>query len=66
MGDKPPSCQANPPKMAEISQAIRLITNDKRVFWFLLPMFYTAVKKAILFHSPMNTHHGVLQVKQFS
>jgi len=31
--------------MAEISQAIRLITNDKRVFWFLLPIFCSAKKK---------------------
>jgi len=34
-----------PPNIAEIRPAIRLITNDKRVFWFFLPMFYSAEKK---------------------
>jgi hypothetical protein len=36
------------PKIKEIRPAIILITNDKRVFWFLLPMFYTAVKRSNL------------------
>jgi hypothetical protein len=34
-----------PPKIAEIRPAIILIKNDKRVFWFLLPMFCTVMKK---------------------